>query len=322
MRICLIVLMMAAILAACSDKSTVDRIEFEDREGRLAVEGGEIWYKVSGGGTGLPVMLLHGGPGIGSYYMKPLERLGDERRVVRYDQLGAGKSDRVEDTTLFTIGRFVEELEALREHLGYERVHLLGHSWGTILAVEYYRSHPEHVESMVLGSPALNIPVWEENVQRLVETLSDSAREAIRASDATGDYLAPEYQSAMGEFYSRYVMLRPNPDDLDSTFATMNEVIYNYMQGPSEFTITGTLKPYDATSFLRSVAIPTLYTVGEFDEADTSTVRRFAGLTPGSRVEVLKDAAHMTTWDAPDETIRVTRGFLREVDGVVANASR
>jgi proline iminopeptidase len=94
-----------------------------------------------------------------------------------------------------------------------------------------------------------------------------------------------------------------------------NMQIYNYMQGPSEFTITGTLKTYDVTPLLKCITAPTLYTVGEFDEADPSTIRRFASLTPGATVEVIPDAAHITTWDNPDAMLRVVRQFLRKVDG-------
>jgi proline iminopeptidase len=252
----------------------------------LAVDGGRIWYKVSGTGPGIPVILLHGGPGFASFYLKPFEDLGDDRQVVRYDQLGGGRSDRTTDTTLFTIDHFVRELESLRASLGCGQVHLLGHSWGTILAVEYYRAHPEHVASLILASPALDIPAWERNAQRLVSTLSDSAQQAIRDAEATGRYDAPAYQAAMGEFYGKYVWRHPVEADLDSTMATVNEAIYNYMQGPSEFTITGTLKSYDVTADLSSIGVPTLYTVGEFDEADTATVRHLADLTPGAETAV------------------------------------
>jgi proline iminopeptidase len=281
-------------------------------EAMLPVDGGKIWYRITGTGSGTPVILLHGGPGFSSFYLKPFEDLGNDRPVVRYDQLGGGKSDRITDTTLFTIDHFVRELDSLRAYLGCDKVHLLGHSWGTILAVEYYRAHPEHVASLILGSAALDIPAWERNARRLVGTLSDSAQRAIRVREAEGRFDAPDYQAALGEFYDRYVWRHPVQADLDSTMATVNEPIYNYMQGPSEFTITGTLKRYDVTSELASIRVPTLYTVGEFDEADPPTIRRFADLTPGARVVVLAGAAHMTPWDARDENVRVVRAFLRE----------
>ena len=283
-------------------------------EAYLAVPGGRIWYKISGTGTGTPVILLHGGPGYSSFYLKAFEALGNDRPVVRYDQLGGGKSDRVSDTTLFTIPHFVHELDSLRADLGYQKVHLLGHSWGTILAVEYYRSYPQHVASLILGSAALDIPAWERNARRLVHTLSDSAQRAIRLREAEHRFDAPDYQAALAEFYGKYVWRSPVPSDLDSLIRTANQDIYNYMQGPSEFTITGTLRRYDATGILPTIAVPTLYTVGEFDEADPPTIKRFARLTPGARAVVLAGAAHMTPWDAPDENVKAVREFLRAAD--------
>ncbi len=283
-------------------------------EARLDVADGTIWYKVTGSGPATPVILLHGGPGYNSYYLKSLEALGSGRPVVRYDQLGGGKSSGLTDTTKMTIPHFVAELDSLRSHLGYDRVHLLGHSWGTILAVEYYRAHPEHVASLTLASPALDIPEWERHARELVKTLPDSSQRAIAAREAEGNFDAPDYQAALNEFYGRYVWLRPQQADLDSTISQANMTIYNYMQGPSEFTIVGTLKRYDARPFLQSIRVPTLFTVGEVDEANPVTVRKHAALVPGARVEVIPNAAHITTWDNPDAMLAAVREHLRRAD--------
>jgi len=287
-------------------------------EARLAVAGGRIWYKVSGSGSATPAILLHGGPGYASFYMKSQEALSADRPIVRYDQLGAGHSDRITDTAMFNIAHFVRELDSLRSHLGYDRVNLIGHSWGTILGLEYYRAHPEHVASLTLMSPALDIPAWERNVKRLVKTLSDSSQKAIATREAEGKFDAPDYEAALQEFYGKYVWRRPVQADLDSTFAQANQGLYNYMQGPSEFTIVGTLKTYDATPFLKDVKVPVLFTVGEFDEADPPTVRKHARMTPGAKVAVIPGAAHVVQWDAPDETNRVVRAFLQSVDSTKA----
>jgi proline iminopeptidase len=283
-------------------------------EAYLPVPDGRIWYKRTGTGTGTPVILLHGGPGYNSFYLKSLEALGDDRPVIRYDQLGGGKSGPMTDTSQMTIAHFVRELDSLRIALGYARVHILGHSWGTILGFEYYRAHPEHVASLTMASAALDIPAWERNARRLVRTLSDSAQEAIRVREAERKFDAPDYQRALEEFYGKYVWRHPPEADLDSTMKLANQDIYGYMQGPSEFTITGTLKSYDVTPLLGTIKVPTLYTVGEFDEADPPTIRRFASLTPGAAVEVIPGAAHITTWDNPEAMLRVVRRFLRKVD--------
>jgi len=284
-------------------------------EGYLPMMGGRVWYRRSGNGAGTPVILLHGGPGAASFYLKPLEALGDDRVVVRYDQLGSGHSQRTTDTTQFTIARFVRELDSLRSALGFEQVHLVGHSWGTILALEYYRAHPAHVKSLVLGSPALSAAEWSRNARKLIATLPDSTQRVIRQRESLRDYDAPDYVAAVGEYYARYVWLRPVQEDLDSTMHMMAEAQYKYMWGPSEFTATGTLRNYDGTRWLRSVKVPTLFTVGEFDEAGPDIVKRHAKLVRGARVEVIPNAAHITTWDNPDEMLRVVREFLRAADG-------
>ncbi len=283
-------------------------------ESYLAVPGGRIWYRVTGNGSATPVILLHGGPGFTSHYLKPLEALGAGRTVVRYDQLGSGRSDRISDTTLFTIPHFVAELDSLRAVLGYDKVHLVGHSWGTILGLEYYRAHPEHVASLTLASPALDIPAWEKNAKQLVTTLPDSEQRIIKLREAEKKFDAPDYQHALGDFYGRYVWRHPDSVNLDSTLKGANMDIYNYMQGPSEFTIVGTLKYYDATPYLKSVRVPVLYTVGEFDEANPRIVKRFANMTPGAKYVVVPGAAHLVTWDNPSATIKSIGDFLRHVD--------
>lgn len=283
-------------------------------ESRLAVDGGTIWYKVSGGGSATPVILLHGGPGYNSYYLKALEALGDQRPVVRYDQLGGGKSSGLTDTSKMTIPHFVVELDSLRAHLGYDRVHLVGHSWGTILALEYYRAHPEHIASLTLASAALDIPEWERHARQLVKTLSDSAQRAIRVREAEKKFDAPDYQAALNEFYGKYVWLHPPAAELDSTITQANMHIYEYMQGPSEFTIVGTLKKYNALPFLKDVKVPTLFTVGEVDEANPATIRRHAAMVRGAKVVVIPGAAHITSWDNPQEMVKAVRAHLAAAD--------
>jgi len=307
-----------AIETRATDSVTVSQVPppLPSGEGRLVVPGGTIWYRVSGSGSAMPVVLLHGGPGYSSYYLKSLEALHNERPVIIYDQLGAGKSDHVTDTTLFTIPHFVAELDSLRAHLGYARWHVLGHSWGTILGLEYYRAHPDRVASLTLASAALDIPTWGKNVKRMFATLSDSAQHAIKAREADGNFAAPDYQAANGEFMMKYVVRTPPGPDLDSTLSTYNEVLYGYMQGPSEFTITGTLKTYNSTGFLKEVRVPLLFTVGEFDEAYPPTIRKQAALAPGAKVAVIPGAAHLTTWDNPTEHNRVVREFLRAADSL------
>ena len=283
-------------------------------EGRLAVDGGEIWYKVVGEGSGIPIILLHGGPGYSSFYLKPLEELGKYRQVVRYDQLGAGKSDVISDTTLFTTNHFVEELESLRKHLKVQKWNVLGHSWGTILAFEYYRNYSDRVSSLILGSPCIDMNAWERSTNQLLETIPDSLKNAVLEADATGNYENPLYEQAITMFYDHYLWgENPIEEELDSIMSTANLAIYNYMWGPSEFSITGTLKGYDVTPLLTGVDIPILFTVGEFDEISPHLVEEMASIN-NSEFVIFKGSSHLTTWGAQEESIRAIEDFVSSVD--------
>ena len=228
------------------------------------MDGGRIWYKVSGKSAGTPVVLLHGGPGLSSYYLKSLEALGDERPVVRYDQLGAGKSDRTTDTTLMNIRpRSSRSSRRCGVQLGYDRMHLVGHSWGAQLALAYYQAHPDKVESLVLASPSLDIPAWNRNVARLVGTLSDSARRAIVAYEKGGRADPAAYAAAAAEFYGKYVWRHPVAADLDSLLATANSGDRRLHEG--ERGVRRRRHARDVRRARRScttVTVPVLFTVG------------------------------------------------------------
>ncbi len=303
--------------AVVADSAVVTAPALPAGEAILPVPDGQVWYRKTGTGAGIPVILLHGGPGYSSYYLKLFEKLGDDRTVVRYDQSGSGKSGTLTDTTKMNVARFVAELDSLRSHLGFDKVHILGHSWGTILGFEYYRAHPARVASLILASPALDFPAWAKNAKVLLKTISDSGQRAVAEAEKTGNYATPAYEAANGEFWAKYVM-RSSPEpvqaDLDSVLTQVNLATYGYMQGPSEFTIVGTLKDYDATPYFKSVTVPVLFTVGEFDEANPKLVQRQAALVPGAKVEVIKGAAHVTPWDGPEQNLAVVREFLRAAD--------
>ncbi|HEX9728775.1 MAG TPA: proline iminopeptidase-family hydrolase [Gemmatimonadales bacterium] len=300
------------LLGGCSQR---DGAALAPGEYTVQMPGGKVWYKIVGGGPGAPLVILHGGPGAPSYYLKPFEALADERAVIFYDQLGAGRSEHTSDTTRWTIPHFVAELDSLRRVLGLWDFHLMGHSWGTMLAAEYAFTHPDSIKSLIFASPALSTARWLADADSLVKTLPRSLQQAIARNEARSTFDAPEYQAAVGAFYERFLSRKlPWSADIDSTFNQLNTDLYGYMWGPSEFTATGTLRDFDATGSLELLQVPALFTTGEFDEALPATVRYYASLMPGSEVAVIAGAAHLTMQDNPEENIRVVREFLYRID--------
>jgi proline iminopeptidase len=283
-------------------------------EAMLPVRGGRIWYRRSGTGSGTPMVLLHGGPGAGSYYLKPFEDIGDDRPIIRYDQLGAGKSDRLTDTTLMNIPRFVEELDSLRRALKIDKWFVNGHSWGTVLALEYYKAHPEHVAGIVFGGSVFDWRAYARATEEWVRQMPDSSRRAIAAWKKGGSPDAPAFKAATDDFYSRYVWRHPVKADLDSGGPQFGNEQYVYMQGAYEYVVTGTLKNYDARADLPKIKVPVLSTTGEFDEVGPAFVEAHAKLIPGARFIKYPGAGHVTSWDARDANVKDVREFLRGVD--------
>lgn len=284
-------------------------------EGYINVTGGKVWYKIVGSGDKTPLLLLHGGPGIPSYYLNTMAALGDERPVIFIDQLGCGRSDRITDTTLMTIPAYLKELKEIHDKLGLKDYYIFGHSWGTIYAVEYYLAHPEGIKGIILSGPALDIHRWSKDADTLVATLPDSIQKAIRVNEKNGTYDSPEYQAAVDYYYRLYLARKqPWSADIDSAFSQAGMNVYLHMDGPSEFTLSGNLKDYDATGKLGNIKVPTLFIGGEYDEARPETVRYYASLVPGAKVAIIPNAGHLSMEDNPEANNKAIRDFLHSIE--------
>jgi L-proline amide hydrolase len=317
MRSTLAMLVLAASIpiAACQNPRDLSK-ELRPGSGFIQVPGGRVWYNVVGTGHRTPLLVLHGGPGGSSYYLKPLAALGNDRPVIFYDQLGGGHSDRPNDSSLWNMNRFVQEVTAVREALGLERVHILGHSFGTLILADYMmKTHPKGVRSLVFASPVLDVPGYMQDVKTLLSHLPDSIQRTIIDAEQNGTTASPAYQSAVLAFDQAHVARRlPWSADLDSTISGLNPVPYIYMQGPSEFTITGTLRSYDATASLKDIHVPTLFLAGQYDEVLRARVKQFQKLTPKSQMEIIPNAAHMQMQDQPELFVKTVRDWLRYVE--------
>ncbi|MDX5479224.1 MAG: proline iminopeptidase-family hydrolase, partial [Cyclobacteriaceae bacterium] len=281
------------------------------QEGYVEVNGGRIWYEVYGSGTKPPVLLLHGGPGGTSFGFEPLKELGYDGPIIFWDQLGSGRSSALTDTTLMTIENYVDQVERLREHLKLEDFVLYGHSWGTMLGMDYYLSYPDEVKAIIFSSPLFSTDSWIADADTLIATLPDSIQHIIRHHESMGTYEDPEYQEATKLYYSLYVTRKERPRvDRSHLNLVSGSNVYLYMWGPSEFTSTGTLRNYDRLEYLPTIKVPVLMMTGEYDEARPSTVRHYASMVPNAKFEVIPDAAHSTLNDNKKATLKVVREFL------------
>lgn len=305
----------AALLLACG--CVVADVPL--RSGFIEVEGGPVWYEIAGSGDGVPLLTLHGGPGGTSCVAQLLYPLADEREVIRYDQLGSGRSGRPTDTTLWNRDRFVAELHALRSALGLERMHLQGHSWGGALAAYYVlEKGSEGVVSLTLSSPLISTPLWIRDANALRATLDADVQAVLDKHEAEGTTDHPDYVEATEVFYAQFVSRGEAVEEVACDDAPRNERIYRQMWGPTEFFATGTLGDFDLTPRLGDIDIPTLFVTGEFDEARPETIRGFADAVPGARFAVIPGAGHASVSREPELYRSILRDFLRTAE----NAAR
>lgn len=293
--------------------------QLQTGEGFIEVEGGRIWYKVMGKGNGIPLLHIHGGPGSNSCrIMEGYALLGNERKVIMYDQLGSGKSDRPSDTTLWKTERFVDEIVAIRKALGLKKLHIIGHSWGgTVLAEYMITKKPAGIASVIFSGPLLSTTKWMEDAKILLSKMPQYLQDTIARYEEKRDYKTPAYLAATDSFYARYLTVKKSFDTTSTIcegFLPFNEDVYNYMWGPTEFTAVGTLKNYDRTADLNKIKVPVIFIAGEFDEARPETMYYFQKLVPGSSVEIIKDAGHMTILDQPVAYTNAIRIFLKQIE--------
>jgi proline iminopeptidase len=238
----------------------------KEGEGLLAVPGGRIWYRVVGHGPKTPLLLVHGCCGVGSYYLDPLAALGDERPVIFYDQIDNGRSDHPGDTTYWRMPHFVDEIARLREALGLKEVHILGHSWGASVAVDYMLTNPSGVRSLLLAAPELDMSRHFNDVSRLVQALPPAVQRAIVVHERNGTLNSPAYRQAREIFLHEYLARhQPWSASLDSSVAHVNPRMTEFIYGAGILRPTGWMKQYDPSRELATIHVPAMLPVGRYD---------------------------------------------------------
>ncbi|MBC7814572.1 MAG: proline iminopeptidase-family hydrolase, partial [Burkholderiales bacterium] len=228
--------------------------QFPVKESYIPFKGYRTWYRIVGDSEApgkLPLLCLHGGPGAAHDYIEPLQAMAATgRRVILYDQLGCGNSNTPPNPSMWTPELYVEEINVVRQALGLDHLHLLGQSWGGMLAMEYMLTQPEGVASVTIASSPASMEQWVSEANRLRGDMPQEVQAALTRHEQTGDYGHPEYAAASTEFNKRHVCrVYPYPDFVQRTFDMLDfknkPEVYNTMNGPNEFHVVGTLKHWN-----------------------------------------------------------------------------
>ena len=286
-----------------------------DPEGFLTVRGFRIYYRSEGEPVRGTILGLHGGPG-GSYdYLTPLFDLARSGyQVVLYDQSGGGKSQRLKDQALYTVERYVEEVEGVRKGLKLGKVHLYGHSWGGMLAQAYALKHQANIRSLILSGTTPSIPLLMEEGQGIFETLPADVRKAVTKYESEGDFQNPEYLAALEKFnHLHQAIVDPWPETLKYAFDNFSFPVGNTMLGPHLVAVSGNMRYWDVTDRLGSLKVPCLIICGDRDFLTPKLHQLLHKKIRKSKLVIMKGASHGSMWDARDTYIRHLANFLNSL---------
>lgn len=261
------------------------------------------------------VFCLNGGPGLPCDYLREAHSCLVDRgyRVVAFDQLGTGASDRPHDDTLWTISRYVDETETVRKALGLEKVHLLGHSWGGWLGIDYALAYPQNLKSLILADTVADMPHLISELDRLRSALGSETVTMMQKHEAQGTLEHPEYQAAVTILNYRHVCrLADWPAPLRRSLDDWNMGPYGTMQGPNEFLYTGNLKDWNRLPDLIDLHVPTLIIVGEHDELTPACALRMKLALPRAELKVFANASHMPFYEQPQDYYPILLDFLSQ----------
>ncbi|PDT28656.1 proline iminopeptidase [Rhizobium sp. L9] len=259
------------------------------------------------------VFCLNGGPGLPCDYLREAHSCLIDKgyRVVAFDQLGTGASDRPDDLSLWTIGRYVEETETVRKALGLGKVHMLGHSWGGWLAIDYALTYPENLKTLILEDTVADMPHLISELERLRAALGPETVSMMQKHEAQGTYDHPEYLAAITILNYRHVCrLTEWPAPIRRSLDDWNMAPYATMQGPNEFLYIGNLKDWNRIPDLPRLTLPVLITTGEHDELTPACALRMKLALPNAELRVFANASHMPFYENPGDYYPALLDFL------------
>jgi proline iminopeptidase len=268
----------------------------------VPVVGGKykVWTKRMGSGP-IKVLLLHGGPGFSHEYLEAMESFLPEAGIEMYyyDQLGCNNSDHPDDTSLWTLPRYLNEVEEVRRGLGLDNFVLYGHSWGGILAIEYALNYQQHLRGLVISNMTAGTQAYLKHTAAIKLQLPPQKLAQLNALEAKQDYDSPEYEKIMmEELYPKMICrTHPWPNSADRAFAHANQTIYVQMQGKSEFLVTGNLKDWERWDRLHEIKVKTLTIGARYDEMDPEDMKKMATLMPNASSVICPNGSHLCMWD-------------------------
>ncbi|MCB0741905.1 MAG: proline iminopeptidase-family hydrolase [Chitinophagaceae bacterium] len=284
-----------------------------------------VWTKRVGNNPAMKVLLLHGGPGATHEYFECFDSFFPKAGIeyYYYDQLESAYSDQPNDKRLWSVDRYVDEVEQVRKALKLDNsnFYVLGHSWGGILAMSYALKYPQNLKGLIISNMVSSAPAYTKYANEVLAPQMDTAvLDSIRSFEKKGDYSNPKYLSLVEQnYYPQHILRRPLdkwPNPVVRSFAHINPNFYVTMQGPSEFGMAGNpkLKDWDVTDQLSNIAVPTLVIGGTYDTMDPKFMEMMAKKLQHGRFLLCPQGSHLSMYDDQQTYFNGLIQFIKDVD--------
>jgi proline iminopeptidase len=331
---CIVLLLAAACSAPDANKSIPTNI---DEDLYAAVQNGgvkvipietakgkfNIWTKTVGRNPKIKLLLLNGGPGATHEYFEVMESFFPQEDItfIYYDQLGTGLSDNPNDTSLWDLPRYVEEVEQVRKALNLtnDNFYLLGHSWGGIVAMEYALKYQDNLKGLIISDMMSSARDYDKYAdETLAAQFEPQVLDTLRMFEKTGDTGNPRYMELlMTHFYAKHICRIPLeswPEPLNRSLSKLNQSLYVTMQGPSEFGISGKLVNWDVKQQLPNIKVPTLTIGATHDTMDPEHMKWMSTQVQNGRFLLCPEGSHMSLYDDQKHFFPGLIQFIKDVD--------
>jgi proline iminopeptidase len=280
-----------------------------------------VWTKRFGNNPKIKVLLLHGGPAAGHEYMEAFESFFPKEgfEFYEYDQLGSSYSDQPNDSSLWTIDHFVDEVEQVRTALNLDKnnFYLLGHSWGGILAIEYALKYQNNLKGLIISNMMSSCPDYGKYSEVLAKDIDPKVVTEIKQLEAKKQYDNPRYEELLiPNFYAKHICrLQKWPEPVVRSFRHLNKEIYTMMQGPSEFGISGRLANWDRKADLPKIVVPTLTIGGKYDTMDPEHMKWMSTQVKNGSYLYCPNGSHMSMYDDQQTYMKGVIDWIKKING-------
>lgn len=334
-------ILIMTLLYSCSqvsdhvDPSSVPKSYFTSQEGGIKTGGVQeisistpkgtfkVWTKRIGNNPKVKILLLNGGPGATHEYFECFESFlpAEGIEFIYYDQLGCGNSDNPNDTSLWDLSRYVEELEQVRHalHLNQSNCYLLGHSWGGILAMEYALKYQDSIKCLVISnmmSSGSDYGKYADEV--LAKQMDQKVLDTIRTIEARKDFDNPKYMKLLrANYYVQHLCRMPLdqwPEPINRSLDKLNASLYVSMQGPSEFGISGKLETWDRYAMLPKLRLPTLVIGAQYDTMDPEHMKRMSQQVQNGSFLLCPRGSHFCFYDDQETYMKGLIKYIKALE--------